>query len=353
MTSNEDDQRALIIALGDRLLACAEVLGKLAEKRMAKLRSPYPWFGGKSKVASIVWRAFGDVPNFVEPFFGSGAMLLARPHWPFTGNRIETVNDLDGMVPNFWRALQAEPDEVAKWTDWPVSECDLHARHLWLVREGRNIVERLKTEPEFYDAKIAGWWVWGLCQWIGSGWCEHSEWKQLPHLGDAGMGVHRPSQQLPHLGNSGRGVHRPGSELQAYFEALSDRLRGVRVCCGDWSRVCGPTQAKLGLTGVFLDPPYTGFENLYAVDHDVAADVRQWCLENGGDKRLRIALCGYAGEGHEVLEANGWTVEAWKARGGYANQGDDESPGADNAARERIWFSPNCLREPDLFTNHD
>ena len=60
------------------------------------LTAPFPWFGGKSRVADIVWDRFGDVANYVEPFFGSGAVLLARPHPP----RIETVNDLDCMVAN-------------------------------------------------------------------------------------------------------------------------------------------------------------------------------------------------------------------------------------------------------------
>lgn len=48
------------------------------------LKAPFPWFGGKSRVASIVWERFGDVPNYVEPFFGSGAVLLGRPHPPRT-----------------------------------------------------------------------------------------------------------------------------------------------------------------------------------------------------------------------------------------------------------------------------
>ena len=353
------------------------------------LRAPFPWFGGKSTIARIVWARFGDVRNYVEPFFGSGAVLLGRPD--FHQRPIETVNDLDGMVSNFWRALQAAPDEVAKWADWPVNECDLHARHLWLVNEGRKHVERLKTDADYFDAKIAGWWVWGCCQWIGSGWCEHPEWKQLPHLGSAGMGIHRPSQQLPHLGNSGMGIHRPSQkrphlgnsgmgihrpsqkrphlgnagmgntpapgqrgyghppalslDLHEYFHALAARLARVRVCCGDWSRVCGPTPTvKQGLTGVFLDPPYTQTERdaeLYAIETNVAADVRKWCVANGNDKRLRIALCGYEGEGHEELEARGWEVHAWKAKGGYGSQGTD-TEGKDNARRERIWFSPHC-----------
>lgn len=34
------------------------------------LRAPFPWFGGKSRAASVIWRAFGNVPNYVEPFAG-------------------------------------------------------------------------------------------------------------------------------------------------------------------------------------------------------------------------------------------------------------------------------------------
>ena len=67
--------------------------------------------------------------NYVEPFFGSGAVLLNRPSEP----GIETVNDLDCMVANFWRALQHDPDAVADAADWPVNEADQHARHLWLM----------------------------------------------------------------------------------------------------------------------------------------------------------------------------------------------------------------------------
>ena len=32
---------------------------------MTELRAPFPWFGGKRRVADVVWRAFGhDVPNY-------------------------------------------------------------------------------------------------------------------------------------------------------------------------------------------------------------------------------------------------------------------------------------------------
>ena len=314
---------------------------------MKSLRSPYPWFGGKSAIMPAVWARFGDVRNLIDPFAGSLASILTRPQ-PFVGT--ETVNDADGFIPNFWRAVQADPEAVAAHADWPVSELDLHARHLWLTNTGRGVVEQLREDPAFFDAKIAGWWVNGICQWIGSGWCEHPEWQQLPHLGDAGRGVHRPSQQLPHLGSAGMGGE---PEIYEYFRLLSARLRRVRVCCGDWQRVCGPTPTvKQGLTAVSLDPPYLQTErdaNIYAIESNVSAQCRAWCLERGNDKRIRIALCGYEGEGHDELERHGWNVLEWKARGGYGSQGNQSGREDvnDNAKRERIWFSPHCLNPDD------
>ena len=311
------------------------------------LKPPFPWFGGKSKAAPLIWQRLGNVHNYVEPFAGSLAVLLNRPHDPHT----ETVNDLDSYLANFWRALSLDPMALAAACDWPVNEADLHARHEWLLRQA-DFRARMHREPDYYDVKIAGWWVWGISQWIGSGWCSADYYndnrqasKKLPHLGDDGMGVHRPSQQLPHLGDDGMGVHRAtNDDLYSYFAHLSSRLRRVRVCCGDWSRVLGPTPTtKLGLTGVLLDPPYSAEADrdgsLYGVDDlSVAHDVREWAIEHGDDPLMRIALCGYDGE-HAMPES--WQRVEWKAHGGYGSQGDGR--GRDNATREVIWFSRHCI----------
>ena len=131
------------------------------------LSAPFVWFGGKSRVAPIVWRALGNVAHYVEPFFGSGAVLLQRPH----AAKCETVNDADGLLSNFWRATRADPEAVAHHAAWPVNEADLHARHLWLVNAKPGITDRLMADPDWFDPKAAGWWVWGCNAWIGSGWC--------------------------------------------------------------------------------------------------------------------------------------------------------------------------------------
>lgn len=337
------------------------------------LAAPFPYFGGKSRAAAEVWSAFGDVDCYVEPFAGSAAMLLGRPGGV---SGVETINDADGFVANFWRAIAHDADAVAEWADWPVNEVDLFARHSWLVRQSAGLLDALHADPEHYDARIAGWWCWGACNWIGSGWCSgDGPWvhdgerivdsrqlqhlsdaghgikrklphlspgqginRQLPHLGNAGQGINR---QLPHLGDAGRGVNR-GSFIREWFSALQARLRDVRVACGDWSRVVADSvTTRHGLTALFMDPPYTLGEMEYAaggVGGVLAGEVRAWCVANGGNHLLRIVLCGHAGE-HDELLAHGWHTRTWTARKGYAATAEARA----NSAGETLWCSPHCV----------
>ena len=309
---------------------------------MTDLKAPFPWFGGKSRVAPLVWSRFGAVKSYVEPFFGSGAVLLGRR----TVEGMETVNDLDGYVANFWRALQRSPDAVADAADWPVNEADLHARHIWLVNQRAELLERLMGDPAYCDAQIAGWWVWGISAWIGGGWCSGNDsWTAIDGKMKKAESIEAGvARKRPHLSGAGMGVHKLHGGLHEWMQALSHRLRCVRVCCGDWSRICGPSVVTHALpSGVFFDPPYSAEagrdEYIYATeDLTVAHAVRQWCIANEATPGLRIALCGYEGE-HDLP---GWECVPWKAGGGYASQGN--AAGKENRHRERIWFSPACLR---------
>jgi hypothetical protein len=412
------------------------------------------YFGGKSKIAPLVWKRLGDVDNFCEPFCGSAAVLLARPHPP----RVETLNDADHMVANFFRATQQAPEAVALYADGPVNETDLHSRHRFLVLsdEAKEFRQRMKTDPFYFDPMVAGWWCWGACAWIGGGWCtEPSAPDQTSLIGHGGrvlddcpahithshgMGVHAkgdglsqsmpfahrpagngkggnqrgvhaaiPDSHRPQLADAyarGRGVHgndaadyylsqkmpRLGARydnadlpgvlnpiaggtcasrrawLVDWFSRLRDRLRTVRVCCGHWLRVCDSESVttRLGLTGLFLDPPYPSHkadgtdsrsDALYATDGNRDAldalrdEVLAYCLERGSNPKMRIVVAGYDTDGYAELERHGWEVIAWSAQGGYGNR---SKKGKANAKRERLWCSPHCLRGPaSLFDQLD
>lgn len=299
------------------------------------IKAPFPWFGGKSRVADEVWARFGNVDNYIEPFCGSAAVLLARPH-RLVPYQMETVNDLDGCLINFYRAVAHDLDGVVEHANWPVMELDLHARNKAIIATREGLTERLRDDPEYYDSRLAGWWVWGINAWIGQGWASVD------------------SHQFPAFGNKGRGTHRhtPTSRpcadtVRGWLSGMSARLRAVRVACGDWSRVLGSSMLTpgnhKGMCGVFLDPPYMDGAQQYAAGGTgttLSDDVRAWCVEHGSEPNMRIALCGYEGD-HDELEALGWSVHAWKAKGGYGVQSDGE--GRANASRERVWFSPHCL----------
>jgi hypothetical protein len=134
---------------------------------------------------------------------------------------------------------------------------------------------------------------------------------------------------MPHLGNAGRGI-------ADTMLALSERLRGVRITCGDWARPLGPSSRRAGggMCGVLLDPPYATGEDLYRTDAvGVAREVFAWAEEHGSDPKMRIVVCGYDGD---WSPPKGWQTVPWKAKRSYNAQND--------GSRERLWCSPACHR---------
>ena len=353
------------------------------------LRAAFPFFGNKRIAAPLIWDALGNPGNLVIPFAGSLAELWARPEV----GKVETINDGSGLIANVWRAIQRDPDAVALHADHPVIELDLHAWHRTLVEAAEDLRTKLQNDPRYYDVELAGRWIWGASAWIGSGWCDGSLPQRRPELSGSGRarnghGVHGESvpdratklprligsnggphlgngvnSSLPHLGGCdgsgvgfGRGVHQGDGRrldgLVVWMRQLADRLRLVRITCGDFSRVLTPAVTiSHGLTGVILDPPYgltVRSKRIYdsedardmAHEETVAQRAAAWARSVGEDPTYRIALCGYLGE-HEMPPS--WWCVPWTARGGYGLQAHGK--GRENREKERIWFSPGCIRE--------
>ena len=66
----------------------------------------YP--GAKWGLAKKIVEMMPPHRSYLEPFFGSGAVLFNKPK-----SAIETVNDIDGDIVNFFRVLQTEPERLA------------------------------------------------------------------------------------------------------------------------------------------------------------------------------------------------------------------------------------------------
>lgn len=332
------------------------------------LLAPFPYFGGKRSVAADVWKRLGAPAQYIEPFCGSAAVLLAAPR-PAS---LEVICDGSGFIANFWRAVKHQAGAAAEHADYPVSHIDLGARHVWLMEQRERIGAELQDCDWPGDAKVAGWWLYGQCCWIGSGWCEWSRagtarqqrrggrtgagegtdpssagmgvqaLGQVRHASNAGRGV-QALGQVPHASDAGRGRHErlltsAGRTAWVWLHKLAGRLERVRMVHGDWSR-CLNNHFGGNDTAVFLDPPYRAYERLYGETTPVADAVEAWARENA---HLRVALCGHRGD----YDLPGWDAVEW-------SRGRLTYNGGKTTEEECIWYSPACLpRETmDLFAS--
>lgn len=331
--------------------------------------APFPWFGGKRKIADVVWDRFGNVDNYVEPFGGSLAVLLARPDEHEWWLKKETAGDYAGHIINFYRAVTYKPEDVARFASYPVTEADLTARHLYLMRYENELVEKMSADPKYFDAEAAGWWVWGISAWVGGDWMTGvGPWKpgdpegkgvyrKMPMVAGShgGKGIHKPLKNLEYDGeNTPNIVSHYEDNLYEVFKIISNRLRRVRIVCGDWKRLTGSAVdgGRNRITGVFLDPPYdlslrrgdlygkTDSKNNPGVQ--VHEEAREWALKHTDDDSKRIAYCSYSTpEEDEMFLKAGWKPYRWSASGGYSLQSNTSA--RDNKDKEIIWFSPSCL----------
>jgi len=283
---------------------------------------PFPYFGGKRRAAADVWRLLGNVSRYVEPFFGSGAVLLGSPYRP----KSELVNDRCGYIANVWRSIQQDPDTVERLASAPCDEVELKARHRWLYEgEGAERIAAVDWDDlAACDPEVAGVWLWAACAAIKPG--------------NADLCVQ--ARGVKALRAAGR------------LGPVRDRLQRVCVRRGDWTRCVTPAalmvtqngHAATGLIGIFLDPPYGEGDGVHYEDGtgDVARDVWAWALANGDNPQLRIVVAGYD-DGRDVPD--GWATVERAEKGGYANQGENA-----NRHRERLWASPHCVGvQADLF----
>lgn len=78
------------------------VAQKLRKKRIA-----FGWYGGKFSHLNWLLPLLPEATHFCEPFGGSGSVLINREPSP-----VETYNDLDEEVTNFFKVLRSDREEL-------------------------------------------------------------------------------------------------------------------------------------------------------------------------------------------------------------------------------------------------
>ena len=270
--------------------------------RSHRRRLVFGWYGGKFSHLDWLLPLLPKCHHYCEPFAGSGAVLLNRVPSP-----VETYNDIDGEVVNFFRVLRDRHEELIRAiTLTPFSREEYH-RAIYATQNGIDAVERARR---FYIK--ARQTRTGLAQTASLG-----RWATCKNTSRAGM--------------SGA-VSRWLGGVNA-LEDIAQRLLRVQIDnrpAMDVIRLYDSPQ-----TLFYCDPPYL---------HATRGDVKAYRFEMDEDQHREFAACVNACKGRVAVS-------------GYAH------PLMDTLFKRKKWHetlghrktihSTKGTRQEVLWTNYD
>lgn len=255
---------------------------------MTTLKPPFTYFGGKTAIAERIVALLPDHKHYVEPFAGSLAVLLAKAPSP-----METVNDLNGDLMNFWHVLRDRPADLER-----VCALTPHSRaeHLLACEAATDDLERARrTWVRITQSRT------GTLRAVSTGWRFYV----------------RPAGTLP----------TPG-----YLEGYVARMASVAERLHNVSLECRPaldlvtTAAAEPRCLLYLDPPYLGSTRNgtnYGHEMESEQDHRDLAAALSG-AQASVVLSGYASPLYEGLY-DGWYRAEIHTRTGQTDRCDERT----------------------------
>lgn len=265
---------------------------------MSLSRAPIRYHGGKWLIADWIISYFPPHTSYVEPFGGGASVLLQKPE-----AEVETYNDLDEDVVDFFRVLRDAPDALVRAIDLtPFARSEFEAA--WEPAESP-----LERARRFY---VRSWQARGMGESaVETGWRrvrKPSRWRA-------------PSQEW-------------ATTEQLYW--VADRLRRVQIEREDAFMVIQRYDDQNVL--MYLDPPYVP-ETLHGDRSDRAYRVGMPLEDHArladlvSSLQAYVIISGYPGQlYHDLYEARGWRRVERSAQINNA--------GGDSRRAEALWLSP-------------
>ena len=142
--ANGKSEGFIVYQPSEQLYFAMEVLDDLGitAKSRGDKHLAFGWYGGKYSHLEWLLPLLPQTNHYCEPFGGSAAVLLNREPSP-----VETYNDLDGEVVNFFRVLREQREElIDSITLTPFSREEL----TWACSEKALYLTRLERARRFY-----------------------------------------------------------------------------------------------------------------------------------------------------------------------------------------------------------
>jgi len=229
----------------------------------------YP--GAKNRIAPWILEHMPmDIEVYVEPFFGGGAIFFAKPP-----SRIETINDLDGRVVNFFRVAREKPEQLAQALRLtPFSRQEYNATYK--PREGRTDIEEARIFA------VQCWQGFGCSNNYHNGW-RSSQQKTSPHC------------------------TKEWGALPDRIIEVSKRLMNAQIECLPAVELV----QRYNTSDVFLyvDPPYlSNTRKGYLYRHEMADKDHEELLHLLVNHPGRILISGYQSDMYDE-HLTGWSKE--------------------------------------------
>ena len=255
------------------------------------------YYGGKWNLAPWIISHFPAHKNYVEPCGGAASVLLQKPR-----SSLETYNDLDGKVVNFFRVLRDRPDEL------------IHKLRLtpWARMEYESSLSPCETCDDVEQARLF--------------WCS------IAMSLNAGSALRSPCMRFSTDDQKAAEAYSRPDVLESLYK-VADRLSTVQIENRPALRVIEQYDNDRTLT--YFDPPYVSNtrteDQTYTlewndVDHVAAAELLNECSGY-------IAISGYACQLYaDLYEARGWSRVDKETQ---ANKGSTRI--------ESLWLSPRTV----------
>lgn len=251
------------------------------------------FYGGKWDIAQFIIGHFPAHTSYLEPCGGAASVLLQKPRC-----KIETYNDLDGHVVNFFRVLRDQSDELLRrirLTPWSREEYQAHAE---------------LTDDPVENARR--FWV-GSCMSISG----------MPFT-KSGMRIVKD----PH--NAPSGVQSWLYLDQSHIMQAASRFFGVQIENRDALQVIADYDSDVTL--IYFDPPYV---------HETRSNRNMYRIEWPDEKHAEAAEALRGASGFAVV--SGYACELYDRLYKDWKRVDRNAATNGSSRTESIWLSPRTV----------
>lgn len=248
-------------------------------------KPPFPWIGSKEKIAPYILQLFPPkLTQYVEPFGGSGAVLLALPPDP---NRLDIYNDLDAELVNLFSCIKECSNVLLR----ELKFLPIHGRKLFEYY--RDFVAHKEVYFQIVQAEIE-------CLGDRSCFTEEQAGELLPIFRErlALYDVKRAAAYYLAIRGSFSGTINSfgvkGLDVERFlklFPPVSARLKDVPLENKNALQLIRERDKKGSL--IYADPPYVKTERLYRVAGKLGRfrrfHVRLWQVLTGRDSYVVLS----------------------------------------------------------------